>query len=189
MIVGKTMSRWVLLVGLIGGVPLAAIAAPESDLMEVPVIVDPQLEELSFYARAWQCVLSEAKDSTITTIPFQWSVKRELKDLWFFGEASTAEKGLFMRENLGYNTIMQKFGRTVIGDDGTFGNFLSSGWEEDTLLWEGRVSNLVTKQVEKRRILMLKISEDRFIEGEERAVVTDGEPSWTLVSAKQCVAQ
>ena len=97
--------------------------------------------------------------------------------------ASSARAGISEVEILGYNTISEKFGRTIVGDEGKFANFLSNGWDGETLTWEGRVSNMATKQMAKHQLVVTKTNDRAFTEIENMSK-EDG--TWMLVSEKTC---
>lgn len=164
-----------------------SVFASDDVSLEAPK-VDSRLDDLSFFAQDWQCELEEKGDlAKLKTSSFQLGVTRELNDFWFLGQVSTPERGIFERETLGFNTIMEKFGRTVIGDDGKFANFLSEGWDGETLTWEGRVANMATKTMAKHRIVVTKTSDHAFMEKEYAPL--DDQDSWELISSKSCVVE
>lgn len=168
--------------------PLPAAIAGSNEASKGLTHANP-LDQLNFFAKDWQCDLKDMTSSRESEpVAFQWSLIRELKDLWFIGQAMTSDRGVFERETLGYNTMMQKFGRTIIGDDGKFANFLSEGWENQMFTWEGRVANMVTQNVEKRRIVITKTADHSFKSAEYVSMPDELTP-WMLVSEKSCVCE
>ncbi|MEM9153164.1 MAG: hypothetical protein AAGB19_22310 [Cyanobacteria bacterium P01_F01_bin.3] len=160
----------------------AAAESVESPAVSDSKSGDPQLDELNFFVQDWQCQGSSPPSDTVSS--FQWSMIRELNNLWFFARASSEEEGTFEVETLGYNTILGKFGRTIIGNDGKFANFLSEGWSNDQMVWAGRVSNMLTKRTGKHQITITKIGDRSFTEVEE---VARADNQWQLISQRECV--
>ncbi len=178
-----------LIIGAIASnVPIAIAAPDDVKSQDTPPSqatpqADPRLDELNYFVGEWQCEEQDVESGEGQTLqsPFLWTTVRELNDLWFF--ASTARGGIAEVEILGYNTLTEKFGRTIVGDGGKFANFLSNGWEDETLTWEGRVSNMTTKQMAQHQIVVIKTGDMAFKEVEQ---ISQEDGSWMPVSEKIC---
>lgn len=174
---------------ILGGVSLGfglifgAIASAEPLSTQESPAADTRLDELNFFAHAWQCESEMPVPGRKT--PYQWSVLRDLNDFWFVGQAMTSEPNIFERETLGYNTVIGKFGRTIIGNDGKFANFLSDGWIQNTLQWKGQVVNMAAKTTQKHWIIITKTSDSQFKELEYVLSPTDSS-RWLIASEKSC---
>ena len=154
------------------------LPTPDQPEQAVP---DAKLEELTYFLKRWQCSVQRADEEAIASI--NWEMIRQLNDLWFFARSTRANRGMYELETWGYNTMMGKFGRTVIGNDGKFANFLSDGWNEDQMVWVGSSSNMLQKTSGKHQIIITKTSDSSFME--EEKMLTDG-GEWKMLSTKTC---
>ena len=161
--------------------------APEPEEMNEPeeIQLDERLKDLDYFARQWTCMRSTQGSSEMAN-PYQWTVTQELNDFWYLGRGETQSGVHTQQDTLGYNTIFKKFGRTILGNDSTFANFLSSGWNENQIVWVGTSSNLAIGQTAKHKIVMTKISEQAFTSEEYR--VGEEPDSWEAIATQICAA-
>ncbi len=151
---------------------------------------DPKLDELSFFVQDWQCETKThhaSNDSSVQPILSNWSVLRELKGFWFLGLRTDVNREPIQHDTLGYNTIFQKFGWTILGNDGRFGNVLSEGWDGDRMTWEGSLVDLAARTRVKYRVMMTKTG-DRAFQSRDY-VLQEGQENWTPVSNQSCTSQ
>lgn len=159
--------------------------------------LDPRLEDLVFFVQEWQCESKRANQPE--KIQIHWSVLRELNGFWFLGLKSDPQLGSIQLDTLGFNPIIQKFGLTVLGNDGRFGNLLSEGWDGNRMSWEGSLVNLATRTREKYRIVVAKTGEQAFESQDytlddalnDDALNDDAQnqAAWRLVMTQTCVAK
>ena len=80
----------------------------------------------------------------------------------------------------------QKFGRTILGNDSKFANYLSSGWKEDQITWVGTSSYLAIGQTAKHKMVMTRISDAAFTIEEFRAA--EEPDTWEAIATQICAA-
>lgn len=144
---------------------------------------DPKLNDLAFFARTWKCE-SPSVDNPDQMEQLSWTVLRELNDFWYLGLTENSDLQPVKHDTMGFNTVFQKFGRTILTNDGRFANFLSDGWDGNTITWDGSVVNMVSRSKGKHRIVMTKTGEHAFdaIEYE-----LNDQKSWKEISSQTCV--
>jgi hypothetical protein len=142
---------------------------------------DPKLDDLNYFQGSWTC---QAKNPTDTKADgFSWSLKRSLDGFWFLGEA-VKQKKVLTHDTLGYNTVSEKFGRTILTSDGRFINAISDGWQKENWTWEGSLVNLVNKKKEPFRQGVVRKS-DREFEATYYAMELPGQ-TWKVATQETC---
>lgn len=122
-----------------------------------------QLDQLLYFQGTWQCRARPAKaPNTQPFARYTWSVKRTLNNYWFLGNVTAADRTELAHDTLGFNTLSNKFGRTVLTADGGFYNFLSDGWDGDTFIWEGSAVDMGSRTKRALREVLVRKSNQQF---------------------------
>lgn len=181
------MKRTVLLIvlGVLMSTPLRAEAKSPPEPEQENISLNKRLKALDYFVREWTCMKSTQGSSEMAN-PYQWTVTQELNKFWFLGRGETQDGVHTQQDTLGYNTIIKKYGRTILGNDSTFANFLSDGWTGNQMTWVGSSSILSIGKAAKHKIVMTRISDAAFTTEEFRA---GSEPdTWEAIATQICAA-
>jgi hypothetical protein len=150
--------------GLVGGAP--ALAQPFPGAQPSPAAgsaPSAKLDQLLYFQGTWQCQARPATAKVSTPFArYTWSVKRTLNNYWFLGNVTAADRSALAHDTLGFNTLSNKFGRTILTADGGFYNFLSDGWKENTFTWEGSALDMASQSKRSMREVLVKKTNQRF---------------------------
>jgi hypothetical protein len=120
---------------------------------------DPKLDALNYFQGSWTCQAKKLNDTKVDE--FTWNLKRSLDGFWFLGAVSHQKK-ILTHDTLGYNTVSEKFGRTILTSDGRFINAIAEGWQKENWTWEGSLVNMVSKKKEPFRQVIVRKSDREF---------------------------
>ena len=165
----------------LGSISPAALAERPAEPPK-EVLLEERLQELEFFVRDWSCITSSAGQSDKRF--YLWKITSELNGFWLLGRGETLSGEHLQQDTFGFNTILNKFGRTILGNDSTFANFLSNGWEDNRMVWVGTSSDLSAAKTGKHKLVMTRISDNAFKTEEFRAV-PDTE-SWEAIATQSC---
>ena len=146
---------------------------------------DPKVDELAYFQGVWMCKLKPSSSVSVRsqeTSTRRW--QRELNNFWYIGQSEIAQKAPKTHETMGYNTLTKKFGRTILGNDSSFANLLSDGWNKNTFTWEGSTVNMNQPQKQSLREVILRQSDREFTSTFYRQDPTQKE--WQITATQTC---
>ena len=122
--------------------PIVALAATISTTNALVAQTPPELNRLEYFVGSWRCQQPAA--STSPSGVFTWTVKKDLNNFWYVGNAEqveTPDEGnpINSREFLGYNAANKKLMRSVVVGNGNSYNLTASDWQDRRLIWEGTI--------------------------------------------------
>jgi hypothetical protein len=121
------------------------------------------LNALAYFQGTWNCRVREANAPTNQPFAdFTWVLKRTLNNYWFLGNVSSPDGSPLAHDTIGFNTLSNKFGRTIITADGGFYNFLSDGWQGRTFTWEGTAVDMGMRTRQGMREVIQQESDRKF---------------------------
>ena len=144
----------------------------------------PELERLEYFSGEWRCQQPAApqKPSGI----FVWTVRKDLNDFWYLGNAEETlspndNKPINSREFLGYDVASERLVRSVVVGNGNFFNLTATDWQENTLIWEGTVSDKGESIPLRQEII--RDSRDKFT---ATYFIPDDDGNWQPVVNETC---
>lgn len=122
--------------------PTIVLAITLSTINYSAIAHPEELNRLQYFEGTWRCQQPAA--STSPSGAFTWTVKQDLNDFWYLGNAEQIqfpEEGnpINSREFLGYDTASEKLIRSVVVGNGNFFNLTASDWQDGKLIWQGTV--------------------------------------------------
>ncbi len=143
--------------------PLGQPASPVVSPSTAAARPSEKLADLAYFQGTWRCRVREVSAPVSQSFAeFNWTVKRELNNYWYLGSVVSPDKTGLAHDTLGYNTLNNKFGRTILTADGGFYNFLSDGWQGNTFTWEGSALDMGARTKQSIREVIERKSPRQF---------------------------